>query len=262
SRGAHNRILAAVEAGTLTGAGVVAASGGNAGLAVAHVAQRLGIAAEVYVPGTAPRHKVAALSALGATVRQVGDQYADAYAAAVAQAERTGALFCHPYDQPEICAGQGSLGLELLDEVPALDTVVLAVGGGGLMAGVAAALEGHARVVGVEPQTIPTLHTALRSGGPVDVEVSGIAADSLGARRLGTIAYQVAVRTGVRSVLVPETAIVEARRLLWQRWRLVIEHGAATAVAALLTGAYRPETDERAAVLLCGGNTDPRDLVD
>lgn len=261
ARGAYNRILAAVESGTLTGSGVVAASGGNAGLAVAHVAHRLGIPAEVYVPSNAPPYKVAALSALGATVRQVGDQYADAYAAALTRSDKTAALFCHAYDQPEICAGQGTIGRELAAQVPELDTVLLAVGGGGLMAGVATALEGRARVVGVEPETIPTLHQALRAGRPVDVEVSGIAADSLGARRLGEIAYGVATRTGVGSVLVPEPAIIEARQLLWRRWRLVVEHGTAVAVAALLTGGYRPEPEERVAVLLCGGNTDPSDLT-
>ncbi|MGH3647921.1 MAG: threonine/serine dehydratase [Micromonosporaceae bacterium] len=261
ARGAHNRILAAAESGTLTDAGVVAASGGNAGLAVAFVARRLGVPAEVHVPANAPPYKVAALTELGATVRQDGEQYAQAYAAALESAAETGALFCHAYDQPEICAGQGTIGLELADQVPALHTVLLAVGGGGLMAGVAAALEGQARVVGVEPETIPTLHEALRAGQPVDVDVSGIAADSLGARRLGEIAYEVATRTGVRSVLVPESEIVRARQLLWRRWRLVVELGTATAVAALLCGAYRPEPEERIAVLLCGGNTDPSDLT-
>ncbi|MGH3712345.1 MAG: threonine/serine dehydratase [Micromonosporaceae bacterium] len=261
-RGAHNRILAAAESGGLTDAGVVAASGGNAGLAVAYVAQRLGIAAEVYVPTTAPEFKVASLRELGATVRQAGDQYADAYDAALARAGETGALFCHAYDQPEICAGQGTIGLELAEDVPGLDTVVLAVGGGGLMAGVAAALEGRAKVVGVEPETIPTLRQALRAGRPVDVDVSGIAADSLGARRLGEIGYDVAVRTGVASLLVPEAAILDARRLLWQRWRIVVEHGAAVALAALLTRAYRPQPGERVAVLLCGANTSPTDLAD
>ncbi|MBX6767160.1 MAG: pyridoxal-phosphate dependent enzyme, partial [Actinomadura rubrobrunea] len=139
-------------------------------------------------------------------------------------------------------------------------TIVAAVGGGGLMAGIAAAVEGRARVVGVEPEGIPTLHRALRAGAPVDVEVSGVAADALGATRLGQIAFDVAVRTGVRSVLVPDEAIVEARRWLWERYRLLVEHAAATAVAALRTGAYRPAPGERVAVVLCGGNTDPASL--
>ncbi|GAA5180753.1 threonine/serine dehydratase [Rugosimonospora acidiphila] len=260
ARGAFNRVLAAAETGGL-GAGVVTASGGNAGLAVAYAAGTLGVPAEVYVPLTAPAHKVTKLKALGAEVRQVGDEYAEANEAALARAAQTGALFCHAYDQPEICAGQGTVALEMLDQIDGLDTVILAVGGGGLLAGVAAALAGRARVVGVEPETIPTLHAALRAGHPVDVDVSGVAADSLGARRVGEIAYRVAVDTEVRSVLVADGDIVEARRLMWERFRLVVEHAAAAAVAAAVTGAYRPEPGERVGILLCGANTDPTDLA-
>lgn len=261
ARGAFNRILAAAETGELPVEGVIAASGGNAGLAVAYAAMTLQVPAEVYVPTTAPAVKVAKLGALGATVVQVGNEYAEAYDAATKRAADTSALFCHAYDQPEICAGQGTLALELLDQIGPLDTVVLAVGGGGLMAGVAAALEGQAKVVAVEPETIPTLHAALAAGYPVDIEVSGIAADSLGARRLGTIAYDVAVRTGVRSVLVSEDALVAARQRLWDHCRIVIEHGTAAALAALISGAYRPAGGERIAILLCGANTDPTDLA-
>ena len=193
---------------------------------------------------------------------EVGDRYAQAYEAAVADAAASGALFCHAYDQPEICAGQGTLALELEEQVDGgVDTVLVAVGGGGLMAGVAAALEGRARVVGVEPRTVPTLATALAAGGPVDVPVSGIAADSLGATRLGAIAWEVAGRTGVRSVLVNDADVVAARRTLWEQHRLVVEHGAATVVAALLTGAYVPDPDERVAVVLCGANTALDDLT-
>ena len=261
ARGAFNRILAAAEAGELPAEGVIAASGGNAGLAVAYAAKSLDIPAEVYVPTTAPLVKVTKLGALGATVVQHGTEYAEAYEAATKRAADTGALFCHAYDQPEVCAGQGSLALELLEALGQVDTVVLAVGGGGLMAGVATALQGQARVVGVEPETIPTLHAALVAGRPVDIEVSGIAADSLGARRVGTIAYEVAVRTGVRSVLVTEDTIVAARRLLWNHHRIVVEHGTAAALAALTSGAYHPTVGERIAILLCGANTDPADLA-
>ncbi|MEU6040906.1 threonine/serine dehydratase [Actinomadura sp. NPDC047616] len=261
ARGAFNRVLAAAESGTLPAAGVVTASGGNAGLAVAYAAAEVGVVAEVYVPETAPAVKVARLRALGAQVVQVGSRYAEAFEAAAKRSADTGALFCHAYDQPEICAGQGTLGLELLEQTSGqVDTVVLAVGGGGLMAGVAAAVQGRATVVGVEPEAIPTLHRALEAGAPVDVQVSGVAADSLGASRLGEIAFEVAVRTGVRSVLVSDEAIVEARRWLWERYRLLVEHAAATAVAALRTGAYRPAPDERVAVVLCGANTDPASL--
>ena len=260
-RGAFNRILTAAEQGTLSAAGVITASGGNAGLGVAHAAAALGVPAEVYVPTTASAVKVAALGVLGAKVIQVGAEYAEANEAAVERAAETGALFCHAYDQPEIVAGQGTLGLELFEQVNGeLDTIVLAVGGGGLLAGVAAAWEGKATVVGVEPAAAPTLHAALAAGRPVDVEVGGVAADSLGARRIGEIAFAVATRTGVRSVLVDEDAIVAARRRLWQERRIVVEPAAATAVAALTSGAYLPRPGERIAIVLCGANTDPGDL--
>ncbi|GAA2630561.1 threonine/serine dehydratase [Actinomadura fulvescens] len=262
ARGAFNRILAAAEEGRLPGSGVIAASGGNAGLAVAYAARALDVPAEVYVPMTAPMVKVDRLRDLGADVVQIGDRYAEAYEAASKRAADTGALTCHAYDQPEICAGQGTLGLELLEQTGReVDTILLSVGGGGLMAGVAAAVAGQAEVVGVEPETVPTLSRALLAGFPVDVEVSGVAADSLGASRLGEIAFDVAIRTGVRSVLVPDAAVVAARRRLWDDHRLVVEHGTAAAFAALFTGAYEPARGERVAIVLCGANTDPGDLV-
>jgi threonine dehydratase len=261
ARGAFNRILSAAEAGELPPNGVIVASGGNAGLAVAYAARTLQVPAEVYVPTTAPQVKVDKLRRLGATVVQHGEEYAEAYDAATKRAADTGALFCHAYDQPEVCAGQGTLALELIDQLGEFDTVVLAVGGGGLMAGVAAALHGHATVVAVEPETIPTLHAALATGGPIDIEVSGIAADSLGARRIGTIAWDVATRTGVRSILVSDEAIIAARRMLWDHRRIVIEHGTAAALAAFTSGAYQPAAGERIAILLCGANTDPSDLA-
>jgi threonine dehydratase len=256
ARGAFNRIIAAGEQ-----TGVVAASGGNAGLAVAYAAREFGLPARVYVPTTAPAVKVAKLRQFGAEVELVGEKYADAYDAAVKDAADSGALFCHAYDQPDICAGQGTLGLELLEQAGELDTILVAVGGGGLLAGVAAAVEGRARVVGVEPRTIPTLHAALAAGEPVAVDVAGIAADSLGATRLGDIAFAVATRTDAGSVLVDDAAIVEARTALWDRYRLAVEPGGATAFAALLSGAYRPAPGERVAVLLCGANTDPATLT-
>ncbi|MFG2014604.1 threonine/serine dehydratase [Actinomadura geliboluensis] len=262
ARGAFNHVLAARDAGRLPSAGVVAASGGNAGLAFAYAAAETGVPAEVFVPETAPAVKVARLRALGAAVVQVGTRYAEAQDAALKRAADTGALFCHAYDLPEVCAGQGTLGLEILEQTGGeVDTVLLAVGGGGLMAGVAAALDGRARVVGVEPATIPTLERALHAGGPVDVAVSGVAADSLGATRLGDIAFAVASRTGVRPVLVSDEAIIEARRFMWDEYRLVVEHGTAAAVAALRAGAYRPSPDERVLIVLCGANTNPSDLA-
>jgi len=262
ARGAFNRLLSAAEEGGLPTVGVVTASGGNAGLAVAYAASEVGVPAEVYVPVNAPATKVAKLRDIGAKVVQVGDRYAEAAEAATKRAADTGALFCHAYDQPEVCAGQGTLGLELLEQTDGeIDTILISVGGGGLMAGVAAAVEGHANVVAVEPDTCPTLNRALRAGRPVDVDVSGVAADSLGATRVGEIAFAVAARVGVRSVLVTDDAIVHARRRLWDRYRLVVEHGTAAALAALQSGAYRPAPGERVAVVLCGANTDPSDLV-
>jgi threonine dehydratase len=193
-------------------------------------------------------------------VVQGGAEYAVAYEAAIAHAAETGAVYCHAYDQPEIVAGAGTVGSELLDQLGSVDTVLVAVGGGGLMAGIAAAVEGHAKVVSVEPQTARTLHTALAVGHPVDVAVSGIATDSLGARRIGEIGYAVAVRAGVESVLVSDADIVAARSQLWNEYRLVVEHGAAAAFAALHAGAYVPAAGERVAVVLCGANTDPATL--
>ena len=262
ARGALNRIMSAAEQGSLPAAGVVAASGGNAGLAVAYAAAQHRLPARVFVPAAAPEVKVARLRGYGADVVQGGSCYAEAYESAAKHAADVGALLCHAYDQAEVCAGQGTLGLELLEQTGGeLDTVLVAVGGGGLMAGIAAATEGRARVVGVEPVAIPTLHAALAAGRPVDVEVSGIAADSLGATRLGEIPFAVATRTGVRSVLVEDADIIAARRLLWDRYRLAVEHGAAAALAALTTGAYRPADGERVVVILCGANTDPSSLA-
>jgi threonine dehydratase len=261
TRGMFNKILAAAERG-LPAAGVIAASGGNAGLAAAYAARELGVAAEIYVPVTAPPVKVAKLSKLGARVVQVGDEYAEAYAAAIVQADVTGALFCHAYDDPDMVAGNGTLGLELLDQVPdGFDTVLVAVGGGGLIAGLAAAMRGRAGVVAIEPYTSAALNAALEAGGPVDVPVSGVAVDSLGARRTGTIAYETAVAERLRSVLVDDQAIVDARRRLWEDYRIVVEHGTAAAQAALDSGAYVPAKGERVVVLLCGANTNPADLA-
>ncbi|MGN8132177.1 threonine/serine dehydratase [Paenarthrobacter sp. 22069] len=261
ARGALNRILASKERGELRAdVGVVVASGGNAGLANAYAAAQLGVPATVFVPEAAPAVKVAKLKAIGASVVQGGAEYAAAYKAAVARAEETGAVYCHAYDQPEIAAGAGTIGTELLEQVPDVDTILVAVGGGGLMAGVAAAVEGSAKVVAVEPATAPTLHAALAAGEPVDVAVSGVAADSLGARRIGDIGFSVALRCGVESVLVTDEQIVAARSALWNEYRILVEHGAAAAYAALASGAYVPRMDERVAVILCGANTDPATL--
>ena len=258
TRGAFNRQLAARERGELDPAvGIVAASGGNAGLANAFAAKRLGVPATVFVPENAPSVKVERLRSYGATVVQAGTEYAEAYEAAQDRVENTGALFCHAYDQPDIVAGAGVIGLEVLSELPEVDTIVVAVGGGGLYAGIEAAVaEADVRIVAIEPVAVPTLHAALAAGGPVDVSVSGVAADSLGARRIGEHGWAAATSRRPRSVLVEDEAILEARRHLWAEYRMPTEPGAAAAYAALLAGAYIPAADERVVVIACGANTD------
>ena len=254
ARGMLNRLLAA---DLPAGGRVVAASGGNAGLAVAYAARELGLTAHIVVPVTAPPVKVARLRALGAAVVQEGAVYADAFTVAEGYAFRAGLPLVHAYDQPEVCAGNGTLGLELVEQVGPVDTVLVATGGGGLIAGIAAALADRARVIAVEPERCPTLHAALAAGAPVDVDVGGIAADSLGASRIGSVCWEMAKATGLSSVLVPDEAIARARGRLWSELRVLAEYGGAAALAALITGAYLPEPGERVAAVVCGGNTDP-----
>ncbi|MEV4379900.1 threonine/serine dehydratase [Streptosporangium sp. NPDC049644] len=258
ARGGFNRALSG---GEIPEAGLIAASGGNHGLAVAYVARSLGVQAEIFVPTVSSPVKVAGLRALGARVTQAGAVYADAYEASVKRAAETGALDVHAYDQAEVVAGQGTVGLEILEQTGGVDTVLVAVGGGGLVAGITVALDGHARVVAVEPELIPTLHRALEAGRPVGVEVAGVGADALGASRAGEIACEITGTAGIRSLLVPEEAIVEARREMWREHRIAAEHAGATAYAALLSGAYTPAEGERVAVVVCGANTDPATLV-
>ena len=254
ARGMLNRLLTA---DLPAGSRVVAASGGNAGLAVAYAARELGLTAHIVVPVTAPPVKVGGLRALGAAVVQEGAVYAEALAVAEGYAARAGLPLVHAYDQPEVCAGNGTLGLELIEQVGPVDTVLVATGGGGLIAGVAAALAGRARAIAVEPERCPTLHKALAAGAPVDVDVGGIAADSLGASRIGSVCWEIAQATGMSSVLVPDEAIARARGRLWSELRVLAEYGGAAALAALITGAYLPEPGERVAAVVCGGNTDP-----
>jgi threonine dehydratase len=249
-RGAFNRLLSAA----VPAAGVIAASGGNHGAAVAFAARRLGHRAEIFVPEIAAPVKVERLRRYGARVTVVGASYADALAASAARAAETGALVVHAYDQPEVVAGQGTLARELARQAPDLDTLLVAVGGGGLIAGIAAWYGGRTRVVGVEPERAPTLAAALAAGRPVDVEVGGVAADSLGARRIGTIALDIARRGVERVILVPDDAILAAQRALWEEARLVVEPGGAAALAALASGRYRPAEGERIGVVLCGAN--------
>lgn len=262
ARGAANFTAAHVERGAMPEAGVVIASGGNAGLACAWAAQRHGVPATVFLPETAPAVKVGRLAALGADVRQVGEEYAAALEASRAHVARTGALESHAYDHPLIAAGAGTLMEEIREALPQVDTVVVAVGGGGLFAGVAVSAAAHGvRVVAVEPENCRALNAALEAKQVVDVPVDSVAADSLGARRATSMALHQAQHGDVRSVLVPDQEIVAARQALWDDRRLAVEHAAGTAYAAVRSGAYTPERGERVCVVLCGANTDPGDLT-
>lgn len=237
-------------------AGLVAASGGNHGIAVAHVAAALGLAAEVFVPGISSPVKRERIAALGAKVSVVGDVYDDAQAAADERAAETGALLVHPFDLPEIVQGQASLGREIAADVPDADAIAVAVGGGGLLAGIVAARPGP-RIVPVEPTAAPTLAGARAAGEPVRVDVGGLAADSLGARRIGRYAHVAAQRDGVEPLVqVDDADIVRAQRLLWERVRVVAEPGGATALAGLLAEPGRFD-GQRVVVIVCGGNVDP-----
>jgi threonine dehydratase len=257
ARGAFNRILSAL---TIPPSGVIAASGGNHGAAVAYAARRLGYRAEIFVPDLCPPTKVARLRRYGAEVTQVGAVYEEAFRACLARAAVTGALLVHAYNQPEVVAGQGTVGWEFAAQAPDLDTVLIAVGGGGLIAGMAAWYAGAARVIGVEPERAPTLARALEAGEPVAVTVGGIAVDSLGAGRAGEIAFAVAREHVDRVVLVTDEHIGAAQQALWETVRVAVEPGASAALAAVLGGAYRPAPDERVGILVCGGNVDLRQL--
>jgi threonine dehydratase len=265
ARGAQNFLQAHRDAGTLPDVGVTIASGGNAGLACAWAARQQGVPATVFLPATAPAVKVARLRSYGAEVRLVGTEYAEAQAACAEFAAATGALASHAYDHPLIAAGAGTLLEEIRARVPGLDTVVVAVGGGGLYAGVATAARHHGiRTVPVEPLHCRALGAAVEAGRPVDVTVDSVAADSLGARRATAMALHAARQDGARPLTVPDDGIVRARQELWDHHRLAVEHAAATAYAAVLPS---PDTGEplvegeRIAVVLCGANTDPGDLT-
>jgi threonine dehydratase len=257
-RGAFNRILSA---GTIPSSGVIAASGGNHGAAVAYAARRLGYRAEIFVPEVCPPTKVARLRAYEAEVTQVGAVYDEAFTACRERAAASGALLVHAYNQPEVVAGQGTVGWEFAWQSPNLDTVLVAVGGGGLIAGMAAWYGGAVRVIGVEPERAPTLARALAAGEPTNVAVGGIAVDSLGAGRIGEIAFAIAREQVDRVVLVTDEQIAAAQHALWETVRVASEPGAATALAAVLGGAYQPASDERVGILVCGGNVDLRHLA-
>ncbi len=251
ARGAFNTLLSL----DVPEAGVVAASGGNHGAAAAYAAQSLGHPAKIFVPELAGPSKIALIEQTGADLSVVPGEYANALTQARSHEEETGAMQIHAYDAPATVAGQGTCFAEWEAQGLQADTVLVAVGGGGLIAGALAWFQGARKVVAVEPETSCALHAALQAGEPVDVSVSGVAANALGARRIGSICFDLA--RGMSSVLVPDAAITKAQRALWQAHRLLVEPAGATALAALMSGAYRPEPGEKVAVLICGGNIAP-----
>jgi threonine dehydratase len=236
-------------------AGVVAASGGNHGAAVAYAAMRLQVPAKIFVPSVSSPAKIARIRDYGADLVIAGDRYADALAASELWVEKTGAMPIHAFDQDETMLGQGTLGMELGEQASGLDTLLVGVGGGGLIAGIAAWYCGRIKVVGVEPLAAPTLTKALAAGKPVDAEAGGIAADSLAPRRVGDRVFPIVKQYVQGVVLVADDSIVQAQRALWQALRIVAEPGGAAAFAALLSGAYVPRTSERVGVVISGGNS-------
>lgn len=234
--------------------GVVAASGGNHGAALAWAAGRAGVPATIFVPGTSPQLKIDRIRSYGADVVVVDGYYPDAYAECQRWSAERDVLEVHAYDMPTVVAGQGTVGLEIVDDVADVSSVLMSCGGGGLYAGIALGLDSHARAVPAEPERCPTLHTALAAGEPARTGVGGVAADSMGAAYAGRIAFGVAGQRGEAPVLVPDEAIVDARRFLWERCRVLAEPGGATALAALLSGSYRPDPDSTTVVVVSGGN--------
>jgi len=251
TRGAFTNLLTRA----IPAAGVVAASGGNHGAAVAYAAMRLGVKARIFVPTVSSAAKISRIRAYGADLVVTGDRYADALAASQTWTAESGALPVHAFDQEETLLGQGTLALELTRQAPGLDTLLVSVGGGGLIGGIAAWCGGRPRVIGVEPEAAPTLTRALEAGKPVDAPAGGIAADSLAPRRVGELMFPIAQAHIVRVLLVSDAAIRQAQDALWATLRVVVEPGGAAAFAALLSGAYVPAPGERVGVVVSGGNT-------
>jgi len=236
--------------------GVAAASGGNHGAAVAYAAMRLGLAAKIFVPTSAAAAKIARIRAYGATIVVTGERYADALEACERYVAESGALSIHAFDQIETLLGQGTVALELAEQAPDASAIVVAVGGGGLIGGIASYASQNTRIVGVEPVGAPTLTEALKAGGPVDSPAGGVAVDSLAPRRVGALTFAVA-RQGVdRVLLVEDDEIVRAQQVLWDVFRIVVEPGGAAAFAAILARRYEPSPQEHVVVVLCGGNTE------
>lgn len=256
ARGMFNRLLS----GAVPASGVVIASGGNAGIACAAAAASIGAPCTVFVSSVSSMAKRQTLAALNATVVVAGENYPQALQACLERAKETGAMQVHAYDQTEVVAGAGTLALEIEAQAGLPNAVLVSVGGGGLIAGLAAGFASRSRVVALEPEQCPTLHAARQAGHPVDVDVSGIAADSLGARRIGAIAWEVTQRHVDTALLLSEKAIAEAQTWMWNELRLVVEPAAALPLAALRSGIYRPRPDERVCLIVCGANLDPASL--
>lgn len=258
TRGAFNRVLSEPE---LSPAGLITASGGNHGAALSFVGGSLGIRTEVFMPSTSPDIKRRNIERFGASVRVIDGYYDDAQAAADARHAETGATMIHPYDHPATVAGQGTMGRELEAQVGEPDTIVVATGGGGFIAGQAAWFRNRVRVVSVEPESSQCLRSAFAAGEPVDVSVGGVAADSLGAKRIGAVPWSIVRHFVDDAVVVSDDAIVDAQRELWESFRLVAEPGGAAALAAVRAGAYRPGAGERVVVVVCGSNCDPSSVT-
>jgi threonine dehydratase len=257
ARGMLNRLLA----NPIPSSGVIVASGGNAGIATAAAAKALGVQCEVFVPTVCSPAKQARLRELGAQVVVVGAVYAEALQACLVRQQQTGALPTHAYDQPEVVAGAGTLAREIEEQGGRPDSVLVSVGGGGLIAGVAAWYGPDARVVALEPELAPTLHAARKAGEPVDVAVSGIAADSLGAKRVGNIAWDITQRHVKDALLLSDDTIRAAQLWLWKHMKLAVEPAAALGLAALQSGAYKARSTEKVCLIICGANVDPATLA-
>ena len=257
ARGMFNRLLS----NPIPKAGVIVASGGNAGIATAAAASELGVRCEVFVPTVCSPAKQAKLRELGADVVVTGAVYAQALQACLERQRETGALLTHAYDQPEVVEGAGTLALEIEEQAGVPDAVLVSVGGGGLIAGIADWFGERSRVIALEPELAPTLFRARAAGEPVDVDVSGVAADSLGARRIGAIAWDISQRHVRDALLLPDAAIRDAQLWLWKELKLAVEPAAALGLAALRTGVYKPGREEAVCLVLCGANVDPSALA-
>ncbi len=257
ARGMLNRLLA----NPIPESGVIVASGGNAGIATAAAARALGVRCEVFVPTVSSPAKRERLRELGADVVVTGAVYAEALAACLARQQDSGALLTHAYDQAEVVQGAGTLAMEIEAQAGVPGSVLVSVGGGGLIGGIASWFGGRSRVVALEPELAPTLYRAREAGEPVDVAVSGIAADSLGAKRIGAIAWDVTQRHVQDALLLPDGAIRDAQLWLWKQMKIAVEPAAALGLAALQTGAYSPRPDETVCLVICGANVDPATLA-